>query len=121
MPPWPRSQNDVNRRRQCHSSLTPFLRQVVIEQLQIKQRFSSHAFNEVVEILDLIQRTPGQRSQYELRLKAQRDERARMQFAVEQASISIPRVGRCVVPQQCARSWNASFVSWQTPHSMTLG
>ena len=33
----------------------------------------------------MIQRTPQQRSQYELRVKAQRDERARMQYAVEQA------------------------------------
>ena len=33
----------------------------------------------------MIQRTPQQRSQYEFRLKAQRDERARMQYAVEQA------------------------------------
>ena len=35
----------------------------------------------------MIQRTPQQRDQYELRLKAQRDERARMQHAVEQARL----------------------------------
>jgi len=47
----------------------------------IKQRFSSPAFAEVAEILEIIQRTPNQRSQYELRLKAQRDDRARLQQA----------------------------------------
>ncbi|QDV45073.1 PD-(D/E)XK nuclease family transposase [Stieleria neptunia] len=52
---------------------------------EIRQRFSSRAFNEAAEVLEMIQRTPGQRSQYELRLKAQRDERARMQYAVDQA------------------------------------
>jgi len=35
----------------------------------------------VAEILEMIQRTPDQRSQYELRLKAQRDDRARLQQA----------------------------------------
>jgi hypothetical protein len=54
---------------------------------EIKQRFSSPAFSEVAEILEMIQRTPQQRSQYELRLKAHRDERARLQFAVEQATL----------------------------------
>jgi hypothetical protein len=33
----------------------------------------------------MIARTPQERRQYEARLKAQRDERARMQYAVEQA------------------------------------
>ena len=47
----------------------------------IKRRFSSPAFAEVAEILEMIQRTPNQRSQYELRLKAQRDDRARLQQA----------------------------------------
>ncbi|QDV43603.1 PD-(D/E)XK nuclease family transposase [Stieleria neptunia] len=52
---------------------------------EIRQRFSSSAFNEAAEVLEMIQRTPEQRNQYELRLKAQRDERARMQYAVDQA------------------------------------
>ena len=52
---------------------------------EIKDRFQSPAFSEAAEVLDMIQRTPQQRSQYEFRLKAQRDERARMQYAVEQA------------------------------------
>ena len=52
---------------------------------EIGERFQSPAFSEAAKVLDMIQRTPQQRSQYELRLKAQRDERARMQYAVEQA------------------------------------
>ena len=48
---------------------------------EIKQRFSSPAFTEAAEVLDMIQRTPQQRDQYELRLKAQRDHRARLQQA----------------------------------------
>ena len=51
----------------------------------IEQRFYSPAFTEAAQVLDMIQRTPQQRDQYEQRLKAQRDERARMQHAVEQA------------------------------------
>ncbi len=51
----------------------------------IEQRFDSPAFTEAAQVLDMIQRTPQQRDQYEQRLKAQRDERARMQHAVEQA------------------------------------
>jgi predicted transposase/invertase (TIGR01784 family) len=47
----------------------------------IEQRFNSPAFTEAAQVLDMIQRTPQQRSQYELRLKAQRDERARIQQA----------------------------------------
>ncbi len=47
----------------------------------INQRFSSPAFTEAAQVLDMIQRTPEQRSQYELRLKAQRDERARLEQA----------------------------------------
>ena len=42
----------------------------------------------------MIQRTPQQRDQYELRLKAQRDERARMQHAVEQARLEGEAKGR---------------------------
>ena len=42
----------------------------------------------------MIQRTPQQRDQYELRLKAQRDERARMQHAVEQARLEGKAEGR---------------------------
>jgi predicted transposase/invertase (TIGR01784 family) len=48
---------------------------------EIEQRFSSPAFAEAAQVLDMIQRTPQQRSQYELRLKAQRDDRARLQQA----------------------------------------
>lgn len=48
---------------------------------EIQQRFHSPAFKEAAEILDMIQRTPQQRDQYELRLKAQRDERARLEQA----------------------------------------
>ncbi|TWU58441.1 PD-(D/E)XK nuclease family transposase [Rubripirellula tenax] len=48
---------------------------------EIEQRFNSPAFTEAAEVLDMIQRTPQQRSQYELRLKAQRDDRARLQQA----------------------------------------
>ena len=54
---------------------------------EIKQRFDSPAFTEAAQVLDMIQRTPQQRNQYEQRLKAQRDERARMQYAVEQARL----------------------------------
>jgi len=53
----------------------------------IEQRFSSPAFTEAAQVLEMIQRTPQERTQYELRLKAQRDERARMQHAVEQARV----------------------------------
>ena len=53
----------------------------------IEQRFDSPAFTEAAQVLEMIQRTPQQRDQYELRLKAQRDERARMQHAVEQARL----------------------------------
>ena len=42
----------------------------------------------------MIQRTPRQRDQYELRLKAQRDERARTQHAVEQARLEGEAKGR---------------------------
>ena len=52
---------------------------------EIQQRLSSPEFSEAAQVLEMIQRTPQQRSQYEARLKAQRDERARMQYAVEQA------------------------------------
>ena len=48
---------------------------------EIQQRFSSPAFSEAAEVLNMIQRTPEQRSQYELRLKAQRDDQARLQHA----------------------------------------
>ena len=53
----------------------------------IEHRFSSPAFTEAAGILEMIARTPQERSQYEARLKAQRDERARMEYAVEQARI----------------------------------
>jgi predicted transposase/invertase (TIGR01784 family) len=48
---------------------------------EIEQRFNSPAFTEAAQVLDMIQRTPQQREQYELRLKAQRDDRARLQQA----------------------------------------
>ena len=48
---------------------------------EIEQRFNSPAFSEAAEVLNMIQRTPEQRSQYELRLKAQRDDQARLQHA----------------------------------------
>ena len=48
---------------------------------EIQQRFNSPAFSEAAEVLNMIQRTPEQRSQYELRLKAQRDDQARLQHA----------------------------------------
>ena len=48
---------------------------------EIEQRFDSPAFTEAALVLDMIQRTPQERTQYELRLKAQRDERARLQHA----------------------------------------
>ena len=48
---------------------------------EIQQRFNSPAFTEAAELLDMIQRTPQQRDQYELRLKAQRDDRAKLQQA----------------------------------------
>ena len=47
----------------------------------IEQRFNSPAFTEAAQVLDMIQRTPEQRSQYELRLKAQRDDCAKLQQA----------------------------------------
>jgi predicted transposase/invertase (TIGR01784 family) len=47
----------------------------------IEQRFDSPAFTEAAQVLDMIQRTPQQRNQYELRLKAQGDDRARIQQA----------------------------------------
>ena len=52
---------------------------------EIEHRFSSPAFTEAAGVLEMIARTPQERSQYEARLKAQRDERARMQYAIEQA------------------------------------
>jgi predicted transposase/invertase (TIGR01784 family) len=48
---------------------------------QIQQRLISPAFTEAAQVLDMIQRTPQQRNQYELRLKAQRDDRARLKQA----------------------------------------
>lgn len=51
---------------------------------EIIRRFNSPVFTEAAEVLDMIQRTPQQRSQYEARLKAERDERARLQYALEQ-------------------------------------
>ena len=47
----------------------------------IEQRFNSPAFTEAAQVLEMIQRTPQQRSQYELRLKAQRDDRAKLHQA----------------------------------------
>lgn len=47
----------------------------------IHPRFDSPAFLEAAKVLEMIQRTPDQRSQYELRLKSQRDERARLEQA----------------------------------------
>ena len=41
----------------------------------------SPAFTEAAQVLDMIQRTPQERSQYEQRLKAQRDDRAKLQQA----------------------------------------
>ena len=60
----------------------------------IEQRFNSPAFTEAAQVLEMIQRTPQQRDQYELRLKAQRDERARMKHAVEQARLEGEAKGR---------------------------
>ena len=39
------------------------------------------AFTEAAQVLDMIQRTPQERSQYEQRLKVQRDDRAKIQQA----------------------------------------
>ena len=63
---------------------------------EIDERFQSAAFSEAAEVLDMIQRTPQQRNQYELRLKAQRDERARMQYAVDQARAEGEARGRLI-------------------------
>ncbi|MGB7324610.1 MAG: hypothetical protein WBD31_07045 [Rubripirellula sp.] len=60
----------------------------------IEQRFSSPEFTEAALVLDMIQRTPQQHSQYETRLKAQRDERARVQYAVEQTRLEGEVTGR---------------------------
>ncbi|MEM9366868.1 MAG: Rpn family recombination-promoting nuclease/putative transposase [Planctomycetota bacterium] len=51
---------------------------------EIHAQFKHPAFSEAAKVLEMIQRTPDQRSQYELRLKAQRDEQARLQYAIEQ-------------------------------------
>ena len=61
---------------------------------EIQQRFNCPAFTEAAQVLDMIQRTPQQRSQYERRLKAQRDERARMEYAVDQARLEGEALGR---------------------------
>ncbi|WP_404308073.1 hypothetical protein [Neorhodopirellula lusitana] len=45
----------------------------------ITQRFSLPEITKTARVLDRIQPTPEQRSQYELRLKAQRDELARIE------------------------------------------
>ena len=60
---------------------TSSVAQIEMTTEDIEQRFNSPAFTEAAQVLDMIQRTPEQRSQYELRLKAQRDERARLQQA----------------------------------------
>ena len=61
---------------------------------EIKQRFSSPAFTEAAEVLDMIQRTPQQRDQYELQLKAQRDHRARLQQATADGEARGKIIGR---------------------------
>ena len=43
---------------------------------EIQQRFNCPAFTEAAQVLDMTQRPQQHRSQYEQRLKAQRDERA---------------------------------------------
>ncbi len=48
---------------------------------EIIHRFDCPAFTEAAQVLEMIQRTPEQRDQYESRLKAQRDEHARLQQA----------------------------------------
>jgi len=48
---------------------------------EIRQRFAFPVFQEIAKVIEMIQRTPDWRSQYELRLKAQRDEQARLQQA----------------------------------------
>ncbi|PAY15623.1 hypothetical protein CKO51_30940 [Rhodopirellula sp. SM50] len=74
----------------CHF----FCRAETMSAQEIARRFQSPAFSEAAEVLEMIQRTPQQRSQYELRLKAQRDERARMQYAVELARQEARQEGR---------------------------
>ena len=61
---------------------------------EIKKRFNSPAFTEAAEVLDMIQRTPQQRDQYELRLKAQRDHRARLQQATADGEARGKIIGR---------------------------
>lgn len=64
-----------------------FRRAAAMTTQDIEQRFSSPEFTEATQVVEMIQRTPQQRSQYESRLKSQRDERARMQYAVEQSRL----------------------------------
>ncbi|QDT61239.1 hypothetical protein SV7mr_37730 [Stieleria bergensis] len=60
---------------------------------EIQQRFNCPAFTEAAQVLDMTQRPQQHRSQYEQRLKAQRDERARMQYAVDQARLEGEALG----------------------------
>jgi len=50
---------------------------------ELASRLDDSAFTEAAGVLEMIARNPEERSQYEARLKLQRDERARLQAAEE--------------------------------------
>lgn len=59
-----------------------------------KERYDSSTFDEVAEVLEVIKRTPDQRRQYERRIKAQRDEEARLQHARQEGEARGKLIGQ---------------------------
>ena len=61
-----------------------FRRAADLTPAEVLSRLPGPEFEKAVGVLEMIARTPGERSQYELRLKLQRDEAARIEAAREQ-------------------------------------
>lgn len=50
----------------------------------LRERLVDPVFEKAIGVLEMIQKTPEQRRQYEDRLRAERDEKARLQAAIEE-------------------------------------
>ncbi len=50
----------------------------------LRERLFDPVFEKAIGVLEMIQKTPEQRRQYEDRLRAERDEKARLQAAIEE-------------------------------------
>jgi len=67
---------------------------------EISSRLDEEEFTEAAGVLDMISKTPQQRAAYEARLKFQRDEEARMMYAVEEGKRLGELIGTIRLSQQ---------------------